>query len=297
MADYSGNGWTTIFKMGGAPMKLPQELTKVWWDKKKQLVAKTHATGVGEALDGLKKTFEKVDWIWLTAGRPSAMKDDVERAKKFITGSQIAALRNELKTVRDLAKSEAVGMKKSALTKKTGDTLTEMAGVADFLFVAVNPNSMSGHLAEAVKDWDAKIKAKFLAFAKPNLEASKKVVTKIPSAMTDVKSALKEYVAEQGDEEAKKKKLTTVGDKVRSLCRDMTQPLGNLDKNHQSGAPFVGYDDAGVVRLKNEMTKVADSKSGGEVVEGMDAKKATELVVQLDGWSKRFVALVKDVTI
>jgi hypothetical protein len=294
MADYAGNGWTSIFRMGGSAVKLPQELTKPWWDKKKQLVAKTHATGVGEALDSLKKTFDKVDWIWLSA-RPDVMKDDVERAKKFITGSQISALRNDLKTVRERAKSEAVGMKKNPLTKKTGETLTEMSDVADFLFVAVNPNSLSGHLADAIKDWDAKIKAKFLANAKPNLEASKKVVAKIPSAMNDIKSALKEFVAAQADEE-RKGKLTAVGEKVRNLCRDMTQPLGNLEKNHQSGAPFVGYDAHGIVRLKDELTPLANSKSGGDIVEGMDPKKATELVVKLDAWTKRFVALVKDVT-
>ena len=102
MADYAGNGWATIFKMGGKGVTLPEEVTRKWWDKKKQLLAKTHATGVGAALDDLKKAFDKVEWFWLSA-RPSAMKADVENAKKFITSSAVTGLHNEFKAVRDLA--------------------------------------------------------------------------------------------------------------------------------------------------------------------------------------------------
>ena len=41
--------------------------------------------------------------------------------------------------------------------------------------------------------------------------------------------------------------------------------------------------------------RVRPTRNTSLFVEGMDARKATELVVKLDGWTKRFVALVKDV--
>ena len=295
MADYASDGWATIFKMGGGGVKLPEELTKKWWDKKKQLLAKTHATGVGAALDDLKKDFDKVEWFWLSA-RPSAMKNDVENGKKFITSSAVTTLHNQLKTVRDLAKAEALVMKKNPLLKSTTSALNEIAEAADVLFVSTNPGSLSGFLGSAIKDWDLQIKAKFLANAKPNLEASKKVVNKIPASINAIKKALTEYVAEK-DEEAKKKGRTDVGDKVRDLCRDMTQPLGNLHKNFAAGTPFVDFDDGAIVKLANELKPIADSQSGSQVVDDLEPKEVAQLVVDVDLWSKRFTNLVKDVTI
>jgi len=49
--------------------------------------------------------------------------------------------------------------------------------------------------------------------------------------------------------------------------------------------------------LKDELPPLANYASGDDAVAGMDARQATELVVKLDGWTKRFVALVNDVEI
>jgi hypothetical protein len=307
MADFKACGWTTLFQMGGKGVSLPEELTAKWWDKKKGTAAKIKGgvkggTGMGEALEKLQAVFKKMetDFVFLSPA-PNAVKTDIVNADKFIKSAKVKALRDELKTVRDLAKEQAKEMKSSILTKKTGEVLDEIYSTADYIFVATNDQSLRESLKTAVSLWKEQIAQKLTRLAEPTLNLAKKVIEKLPRAQGDVEKLLKAYEENPNKKaDIEKKEVGTreaFGDAYRTLCRDMTQPLTNLLKMKNNGTPFENYDEAGINNLGKAMEKVGNSKGLEFMDDVVDPKAARKMFDEMKVWCTSYTNLVQDIAI
>ncbi|MGC3972105.1 MAG: hypothetical protein QM775_33635 [Pirellulales bacterium] len=305
-ANYAAAGWHTLFQLGGKQVMLPEELTPKWWDKKKQVTAKikggvSGGTGMGDALDELKKVFTKVETKFcFLSPAPNAVKNDVVLAETFIKSPEIKALHNELKTVRDLAKEQAVEMKKSMLTKKTGEVLEDIRDTADYLFVATNEQSLREALKNAISHWKQTISEKLTRLAQPAIDLAKKVPEKHDRVLKELDVKLKAF--QENPNKPTDLQAKTVGTRedfggsYRTFCRDMTQPLGNLVKFKTNGTPFNNFDDNKIATLLEDMGKISNTK-GTEFMKGVDGKQAGEMMVEMRGWCKTYAGLVKDIAV
>jgi hypothetical protein len=292
-------GFTGIFFQHGDQVVLPEQLTKKWWDKKKQVVAKmTHATGVGAELEKLTTVFKAFE---LTCphlpGSPTTIEQSVKDCKAFMTSGKLKAFRDQLKVVRDLAKSEAIELKKSALTKKTGEVLDEMEDAADTLWISVGQNTLGTQLEKAMEAWAAEQKANAIKNVGPTLTAVKLVKAKIPAAIQEIKKHLASFKEDPEGTVMVSNKPTPIrgvlGNAIRALCRDCTQPLGNLMKSHKAGVRLDDFDAEKVQTLATAMSKISNTK-GTEFMEGVNATKADGLVKLVEGWTTKFIAEVGD---
>lgn len=226
----------------------PAVLTKANWDKKKGTVAKmAGATGVGGALDALKKAYDAVDWkkFEIASNRPSqaefslAKMDQMKKAALDEMKGNGAKLRAAAFAARDAAKAAAPDFKKNPLTKATGTLCDEIAKAADFLGVGVNANSLAGYIekdiAEARKAYDFTVE---------------QIRKGIPGKVTALVNALK-AMGEPTTESWKKQAMMT-------RCRDLNQLIGNIPK-----LTAAGYDlgmDAAKAKAFFEDMKVFAAK-------------------------------------
>jgi len=298
--DPSKNGWTTFFATTGIQVTIPEQLSKKWWDKKKQLLAKTHATGIGEMLDELPGLLNACDWTRFP-GSPTAVDGAVENMTKFMNSSQLKALRNKLKEIRDTAKTEAAHYRKSVTTKKTAEVLDEMETIADQLFVCANNASLAEMYKNAQAEYNKVQLEKAKKGAGPTLNAVKLVIKKLPAAKQEVRRIL-DKVKENPDQMIPhgEKKVPTAarsawGERLRALCRDMTQPLGNLMKAYEAEVALKDYDDEEITSLYKEISKISNTKSHSEFADKLNGTQAEGLTKKVEGWCDKFEELLGDV--
>jgi hypothetical protein len=298
--DPSKNGWTTFFLTSGIQVTLPEQLTKKWWDKKKQLLAKTRATGIGEMLDELPGLINACDWTRFP-GSPTAVEGAIENMTNFVKSSQLKALRAKLKEIKETAKTEATHYRKSVTTKKTAEVLDEIETIADQLFVCTNPASLGEMYKLALADYNKVQLEKAKKGAGPTLNAVKLVIKKFPAAQQEVRRIL-EKVKENPDQMIPhgEKKVPTAarsawGERLRALCRDMTQPLGNLMKAYEAEVALSDYDDGEVTNLYKEISKISNTKSHAEFADKLNGTQAEGLTKKVEGWCTRFDELLSDV--
>lgn len=298
--DLKAGGWTTIFSQHATQVVLPEELSKKWWDKKKQVTAKmSRATGVGASLDELAKDFRPLVWPTLP-GNPVVFEKGVQDCRAFMTSGALKKFRATLKDVRELAVAESKELKKSLLTKKTGEVLDEMAKIAQSILDASNSNSLSGSLDAAVAEWGKAQRASAIKNAGPTLKAVGMVIQKTPAKLKVIDTHLQTF---QEDDEAmvgeKGKEVTirgALGNAIRDLCRDCTQPLGNLMKSHKAGVMFVDFDGPAIAQLAKDMSRISNT-NGTEFMNGLSGAKAADLVKQVKAWTRTFDDLLANVEI
>lgn len=226
-------GWSQIYRSDQAGIAMPVELTKAWWDKKKQLLAKTRSTGVGEALDKLMKLYGDGGWFPKLNTHPDLWDTSIEEARAHMAGSQIKAFRTQLDEVIKLAEAESKEMKKGLTTKDTGKRLDEIAGMAEKLKVAVNSASLGTALEKAIEAGEQTVRTAILKRLGPAVLALKETETKVPKNMDDVKAKLKDFVKDQGAVNR-----TALGTAIAQGSRALTTPLGNIIKAAKNGAQF-----------------------------------------------------------
>lgn len=248
----------------------PAVLTKANWDKKKGTIAKmAGATGVGAALDALKKAYDAVAWdkFEISKNRPSqsefslAKMEQMKKAALAEMGGAGAKLRAAAFAARDAAKAAAPDLKKNPLTKATGALCDEIAKAADFMGVGANANSLSGYIE------------KDIAEARQAYDFTVEQIRKgIPGKVAALANALK-AMGEPSAESWKAQALMT-------RCRDLNQLIGNVPK-----LVAAGYDlgvDAGKAKtffedMRPFASKDVPFKEGDEAA----AKKAKADVTAL----------------
>ena len=138
-------------------------LTRKNWDKNKSVLAKMAGfTGIGDGLAKLEALYNKIDWTIfdLEVQFPRGSKEFTlpkldEAAKEAVANvksGDCAKLRTEAFSLRDLAlKTEKDYKANKLIPKSTTALCASIAKAADFLGVAVNPNSMGGRIVESAK--------------------------------------------------------------------------------------------------------------------------------------------------
>lgn len=290
--DYKGHGWFTIFQMGGKQVSLPEQLTAKWWSKKKGVVAKMKGgieggTGVGDALDKVEDTFKKITWVFLSAN-PNAMKLDVVAIDKFIKSGERKAFVKALEDVRDLAKTQAAEMKKSKLTKGTGETLDEINEAAGKVADLMEEKSLKESLTVAVNLWKQEIREKFIKFAQPTLDAVALVNKKLNKEIGNIRRNLQGFKQNPDLVFSGQSTRAILGNSIRDLARDMTQPLGNLIKSAKSGVPFTNYNGQAIEQLYKDMSVISNTKTSSEFIDNADNNECDRLVDQIENWSDEF---------
>lgn len=226
-------GWSQIYRSDQAGMAMPVELTKAWWDKKKQLLAKTRATGMGEALDKLNKLYGDGGWFPKLNTHPDLWETSIEEAKAHMGGSLIKSFRTQIDEVIKLALSESKEMKKGVTTKDTGKRLDDIAEMAEKLKVAVNSASLGTALEKAIEAGEQTVRTAILKRLGPAVQALQDTEAKVPKNMDVVKAKLKEFVKDQGQPNR-----AALGSAIAQGSRALTTPLGNIIKAGQNGAQF-----------------------------------------------------------
>lgn len=218
--------------------ELPKILTRKDWDKNKGVIAKMHGkTGIGDALDDLKKAYDAVDWDalnmfekrmdWRTVTK-KAWDKAFDDAKSEMTGN-LTSLSKELYKVRDKCQDAAAKFKKSkTIPKSSTKHVTEMATTADHLGVATNKNSMSPILRNMYDEYLEHIDKYFL---KVFVDGLGKVLNKHKGTVAQVKN---DPTAEN---------FANLG--CQKMCRDFTTGLGNISKAADKGFAVKGASAAG----------------------------------------------------
>lgn len=296
--DPSKNGWTTLFLTSGSGVTIPEQLTKKWWDKKKQTIAKTHATGIGELLDPLQGLLNACD-LQRFPGSPTALEGNVKQMKAFMTSSQLKALRNQFKEIRDTAKTEAVHYRKSALTKKTAEVLDEIESVADCLFVCTNPASLADMYKKAEENFAAVQLDKAKKGAGQTVKAAKLVVNKLEATKKIINDYLELYktAPETPVKHGKGMSLPKAawGNELRDLCRDITQPLGNLSKAFKAGSALQNFDNDAAEILFDKMSKISNTKGHTDFSDKLNATQCEGLTKKVEDWADEFVDICGEV--
>lgn len=127
-------------------MDYPKVLTAADWDKKKGVIAKAHATGIGDALKILQKAYDAVGWsqcdplLW-TKAHPTA--DAFEKALDGLlkqAEAKIKPLKTQADKVESLASKWALAFTKDKLAPKSAaQAAKDVAAAAQTLGKALTP--------------------------------------------------------------------------------------------------------------------------------------------------------------
>lgn len=282
------DGWASIF-VPRNDVTLPEQLTKKWWDKKKQVVAKmTKSTGMGEALAEVEDAFKKVVFAEFNP-HITKVQEGVDEAKKFISSAPVKKLHDALKDAKNLAKEQAAGMKKNPLTKKTAGVLEEIHEVADALMVSINPNSLSSRLKEALE----------LFMKKQDEGAIKNAPTVVAVADSTRKnmSAKIKSLRDRCEKFDDEKERSYLFNEMFTLGRNMTQSLGNMLKAAKAGVPFQNFDAATIKKLHDQLVPIGGAQSHSAFSSGLDQAKSDKLIDRFEAWGAEYTKLTKDIAL
>jgi hypothetical protein len=280
------DGWASIF-VPRNKVELPEQLTKKWWDKNKQTIAKmTKSTGVGEALAEVEDAFQKVAFPEFNP-HITLVQEGVDEAKKFITSAPVKKLHDALKDAKNLAKEQAAGLKKNPLTKKTAGVLEEIHEVADILMVSVNPNSLSARLKEALE-----------RFMKKQDEAAIKNAPAVIAAADSTRKTMSAKIKSLRDRCEKfddEKERGYLFNEMFTLGRNMTQSLGNLLKADKAGVPFLDFDSAAIKKLLDQLVPIGGAQSHSAFSAKLDQTLSGKLIDKFEAWGDEYIKLTKDI--
>lgn len=298
-------GYGTIYQKDGPIVALPDELTSKWWDKKKGTAAKIKGgvkggTGMTEALDALKVAFEKLPWVSLGAN-PNNFEAEVDSCKSFVTCGLLREFREQLKTVREIAKEESKEMAKSVLTKGTAKVLDEIYDAADAIYVATNSASLSNCLDNAIEAWEKNQIASARKSAGNVVSYSKAVVAKSAKVLNEIDELQKKFKENPeglGDTKNSQVPLRTLlGNAIRTYCRDCTTQLGNIVKADKAGVVFKSTNMKEVEKLNKTMSRISGTKDPSEFMDKLNPDQTGKLVGMVKGWAGEYAVLVKDIEV
>lgn len=148
-----------------AKIDYPVTLTKKDWDKRKPLIAKTKATGIGALLKDLEKQHGSINWreFAMTSTMTAALERDFEEAKKLYA-SKVKPMAKDAKAIKDLADSWTAKYTKDKLIPKTAAKATK--AIAD----------AAEDFRKQVEAFDEEVKKEFEAQNKSNLDAVRKAL-------------------------------------------------------------------------------------------------------------------------
>jgi hypothetical protein len=279
----SAYGWDKVFHLRNT-VTLPEQLTKKWWDKKKSTIAKmTSSTGVGEALAAVEAAFKKVLFEEVNGRTPNEVQKSVEARQAYIKSAPVKNLHDALKDAKNLANEKAKELKKNPLTKSTSKVLEEIAEIGDYLMVACNPASLGECLKGAILAWKKEQTSRDIKLAPVTLAAGKKVIAKIPGELSKNKKLLD---AMQDDNDGPGR--LSLGNALRDLCRDITQPLGNMIKVAKAGVSLKDFDQRAAEGLYKQMVVISDSHSPEDFAKDFSKAKMGELTNKVDDWANQF---------
>jgi hypothetical protein len=264
--DLGSLNWNRWFDEDPLPA-WPDWLTKKSWDKKKSLTAKATATGIGEGLETARKSFEKVvaQRVVVQPRNLDEVEGHQKRAEAFLRNPATKALHEDLKQLRELAKKAQAAYKKSKAPglKSTIDLCGDIEDAADKLMVAFNKNSLGTLLEKQLEQRVASLHEQARKLIGPTLQTCRTVPRKVLDQLDEMESMLDVLEQRQqtlGDNpdpkvaeelEADWKEFRSrQGDKLRTLSRDMTQPLLNFRKAMQAGVVLEGVDERDLDRLR-----------------------------------------------
>jgi hypothetical protein len=280
------DGWASIF-VPRNDVKLPEQLTKKWWDKKKQAIAKmTKSTGVGEALAEVEDAFKKVAFPEFNP-HITLVQEGVDEAKKFITSAPVKKLHDALKDAKNLAKEQAGSLKKNPLTKKTAAVLEEIHEVADILMVSINPNSLSSRLKEALELFMKKQDEAAIKNAPSVVAAADSTRKNMPAKIKSLRDRCEKF-----DDEKERGYLFN---EMFTLGRNMTQSLGNLLKASKAGVPFQNFDESEIKKLHDQLVPIGGAQSHSAFSSGLDQTKSSKLIDRFEAWGAEYIKATKDI--
>jgi len=279
----------TLMSATCGPISYPEELKQKHWRKAKGKLAP--ATGLGGMLADCEAAYKKVKWEFVSARTLGDMDGEAKRLKAWYSGGPVKNLAAELKKVAVKAKQVAAEYKKAKLVpKKSAEAAEEVRFAADWLTVTLNKNSMGTMLEDALKERRAELLAKAKRSAGTNIMAAAAVRKKIPASLKVAAEAAKTWTPETEAESRGK-----IGSKLRDLCRDCTQPLGNMMKAQKAGASYEGFDEKAAAALYKKMVKVSDSKTWTDVYGGKSKPEMVNEIRTVKTWCDEFVKVTTPV--
>jgi hypothetical protein len=247
--------WNKIFQ--GEVLEWPEQLTKVYWDKKKgNIITVMKSTGIGEALKKCEEAFKAAKMGEVTVGGRNP--DEVDHFFKanvipFITGTAMKKLHDDLKELKDVAQKTAKEIKKNVvIPSSTKKLVDEIAAGAELMMVFCNTNSLSGYAARVLEEKKKELNTAQVSRAAGSLKLGKGMGKKALNAVAEIRQEI-EKVTNWEDE-----KIKPLGSTLFTACRDMTQPLLNLVKSIKAGAQFKNLNQTGVERLAKIMVPYGD---------------------------------------
>jgi hypothetical protein len=223
---------------------------------------------------------------------PTLVEKGVDDIKSFIKSAPVKSLHDALKDAKNLANEQAKEVKKNPLTKSTSKVLEENSEVGDYLMVACNPQSLAEMLKGAMTAWQKGQSDRDIRTAPATLAAGKKVVAKIGGEKSKIKNLLG---AMKDDNDAEGR--LSAANAIRDLCRDITQPLGNIIKVAKAGVGLKDFDQSAADALFKQMVPISNSKSSDEFSNGLSIAKMGALVKRVEGWADEFSRIFNPIEI
>lgn len=278
-------GFHNLMHPEAGAIEYPDELKGDTWRKEKGKLCPE--TGIGKALDKCEATFKKVNWQNFNATTIDKLDAEEVRLTKWYKGSEIQNFRNELLDVADLAKKKAAELKKAKLVPKSaGEAAQKVFDAADWLTVTLNDATMKQFVIDA-KEACRKVRlAAALKTAGQNIVAAKDVRAKLGAELKSIQTEIDAWGPTNGD-----KQLATVGSALRDLCRDMTQPLGNLVKAQLAGAGYVNFNQNAVVALFKDMSVISNTQGWSAAWKDFSKEQMQTEFDKIQGWANQFMNL------
>jgi hypothetical protein len=247
--------WNKIFQ--GEIMGWPDQLTKVYWDKKKgNIITVMKSTGIGEALKKCEEAFKTAKMGEVTVG--GRFPDEIDRLFKanvipFINGAPMKKLHDDLKELKDVAQKTAKEIKKNVvIPSSTKKLVDEIAAGAELMMVFCNTNSLSGYAARVLEEKKKELDTAQLARAAGSLKLGKGMGKKALKTVAEIRQEIAKMTDWQDE------KVKPLGSTLFTACRDMTQPLLNLVKSIKAGAQFNHINKTAVEQLAKLMVPYGD---------------------------------------
>jgi len=296
--DITPLGWGKLYRQDNVQVCLPQELTKKWWDKQKQVIAKGTETGVGEELDKLKKLFDVL--LWPNIGRgshPEVLKVQIKECTQHANSAEIKKFREQLDEVHKVAKKWALTWKKNPLLKKTVSALEDIRDVSDQIKVACLGSSLGTALDQALKAAVEGASQKTEQLIDGNLvDLAKKFVQDLPGLLKDMETRLGGYQeSPTGKVKSKSGEVSTrnwLAESVSNVCRRATTLLGNLCKADEG--KVVGFNKTSGEKL-NEMISVISGDKDFKFAANWDPKTVGAEVKKVATWMQAVKTLVQKI--
>lgn len=279
--------WDVVHKANEGLPSYPDELTDGFWKKKRSLLSKTVDTGLGKVLRSAEADFKKLEFIQVGGRNWGEVEESCKRvlASTKVNGKKANQI---FKDVRDAAKKAADTLTKKKF-KKDAKLATQLATWADIGIVTFNSNSLTGRIAESRDE----LRKKIYDGQKKKMDGVVKLAQGVSAKVTKVVSDQRKRIGpafQIADEKAQKSELSDIGDKLRTACRDMSQPAVNFMKAHDMGIEMDArtFDLAKVKRFKEDISPLSDSQSQAALIRGRDEQAMLELCDTIDDFAARF---------